>query len=101
MTPAESLQYEGSQAPGPATVPPNPVTGFPMGPRGYVGLGNRAARTAAVGGVMEAYCLKCREKREMRDPQPVTMKNGKPATMGVCPECGTKMYRIGKAQTAA
>jgi hypothetical protein len=24
------------------------------------------------------------------------MKNGKPATQGVCPSCGTKMFRIGK-----
>jgi len=24
------------------------------------------------------------------------MKNGKPATSGTCPVCGTKMYRIGK-----
>ncbi len=50
---------------------------------------------------MEAYCLKCREKREIRDPQPITMKNGKPATTGTCPECGTKMYRIGKATQVA
>ncbi len=46
---------------------------------------------------MEAYCLKCRTKREMRNPQQVTMKNGKPATKGSCPTCGTQMYRIGKA----
>jgi hypothetical protein len=45
---------------------------------------------------MEAYCLKCRTKRDMTDPQEVTMKNGKPATMGKCPVCGTKMYKIGK-----
>ena len=45
---------------------------------------------------MEAYCLKCRTKREMRNPIPTTMKNGKPATTGVCPQCNTKMYRIGK-----
>ena len=50
---------------------------------------------------MEAYCLKCREKREMQDAQPITMKNGKPATTGTCSVCGTKMYRIGKAVTAA
>ncbi len=24
------------------------------------------------------------------------MKNGKPATQGVCPSCGTKMFKIGK-----
>jgi predicted RNA-binding Zn-ribbon protein involved in translation (DUF1610 family) len=25
------------------------------------------------------------------------MKNGKPATVGTCPNCGTKIYKIGKA----
>lgn len=50
---------------------------------------------------MEAYCLKCREKREMVGPQPITMKNGKPATTGTCPTCGTKMFKIGKTQTVA
>jgi hypothetical protein len=45
---------------------------------------------------MEAYCLKCREKREMQNPEAVTMKNGKPATSGTCPVCGTKMYKIGR-----
>jgi RNase P subunit RPR2 len=44
-----------------------------------------------------AYCLKCRAKREMRNPQRVTLKNGRPATKGTCPTCGTAMYRIGKA----
>ncbi|MFH1647936.1 MAG: DUF5679 domain-containing protein, partial [Chloroflexota bacterium] len=24
-------------------------------------------------------------------------KNGKPATQGTCPTCGTKMFRIGKS----
>jgi RNase P subunit RPR2 len=44
-----------------------------------------------------AYCLKCRAKKEMRNPQQVTLKNGRPATKGTCPSCGTAMYRIGKA----
>ena len=46
---------------------------------------------------MEAYCVKCRIKREMGNPQAITMKNGRPATQGVCPVCSTKMFRIGKA----
>jgi len=46
---------------------------------------------------MQAYCMKCRAKREMRDARSITMKNGKPATQGVCPVCGTKMFRIGKS----
>jgi len=46
---------------------------------------------------MQAYCVKCRAKREMKDAKAITMKNGKPATQGVCPTCGTKMFRIGKS----
>lgn len=46
---------------------------------------------------MEAYCLKCRKRLEMKDPKAITMKNGKPATEGICPECGTRMFKIGKA----
>lgn len=43
-----------------------------------------------------AYCVKCREKRVMKDRESVTLKNGKPASKGTCPTCGTKMFRIGK-----
>lgn len=42
----------------------------------------------------EAYCMKCREKREMVDEEEVVMKNGRPAAQGTCPECGTKLFRI-------
>ena len=47
---------------------------------------------------MEAYCVKCKAKIEMKDPKEITMKNGRPATQGVCPTCGTKMFRIGKSK---
>lgn len=43
----------------------------------------------------EAYCVKCKAKVEMKDAQKVTLKNGKPATKGICPKCGTKVFRIG------
>jgi len=49
------------------------------------------------GDKLEGYCLKDKKKVEMQDPQPITMKNGKPATVGTCPICGTKIYRIGKS----
>ena len=45
---------------------------------------------------MEAYCVKCRARRDMSDPKSITMKNGRPATQGICLICGTKMFRIGK-----
>jgi len=41
--------------------------------------------------------MKCHAKKEIKDPKVVTMKNGRPATQGVCPTCGTKVFRIGKA----
>ena len=46
---------------------------------------------------MEAYCFKCRSKREIRNPQRVTLKNGRPATQGTCPICRNKVFRIGRA----
>lgn len=40
--------------------------------------------------------MKCRGKVEIKNPQKITMKNEKPATSGICPKCGTKVFRIGK-----
>lgn len=48
---------------------------------------------------MEAYCVKCKAKREIIDPKEITFKNGRKAMQGTCPECTTKMTRIlGKQQ---
>jgi len=41
-----------------------------------------------------AYCFKCRQKREIKDPKQVTLKNGRSALQGTCPVCGTKLFRI-------
>jgi hypothetical protein len=46
---------------------------------------------------VEAYCFKDKKKVEIKNPQQVILKNGRPATKGVCPICGTQVYRIGKA----
>ena len=43
----------------------------------------------------QAYCVKCKKKVEMASPEKVKLKNGKPATKGSCPTCGTKVFRIG------
>jgi len=46
----------------------------------------------------EAYCVKCKQKREMKDPKEVDMKGKggakRRAMNGTCPECGTKMFKI-------
>ena len=49
------------------------------------------------GGVFMAeqgYCVKCKAKKDIKDAQKVSMKNGRPAMKGVCPSCGTVMYKI-------
>ncbi len=47
---------------------------------------------------MQGYCMKCRTKAEMNDTKAVIMKNGRPATKGLCSRCGTKIFRIYKSQ---
>jgi RNase P subunit RPR2 len=47
--------------------------------------------------MVQGYCFKCRGKVEIKNAQRVTLKNKRPATQGVCPKCGTKVFRIGKS----
>ena len=47
---------------------------------------------------MKAYCVKCKEKREMENPQAVFTATGTPGTKGTCSVCGTNMYRMGKTE---
>ena len=50
---------------------------------------------------MEAYCMKCKTKREMKDPVASFNAKGSPVTIGVCMVCGTKLYRMGKTEAHA
>lgn len=44
--------------------------------------------------VVEGHCMKCKEKREMKECEEVEMKNGRKAMKGICASCGTKMFKI-------
>lgn len=44
---------------------------------------------------LEAYCFKCKAKRDLQNPQAIYNKAGAPATRGQCPQCSTSMYRMG------
>jgi uncharacterized Zn finger protein (UPF0148 family) len=43
---------------------------------------------------MDAYCVKCKAKKDMKESKEVTMKNGRKAIKGKCPDCGTSLFRI-------
>jgi hypothetical protein len=47
---------------------------------------------------MQAYCVKDKKMVEIKNAKAITMKNGRPATQGICPICGNKVFRIGKAE---
>ncbi|HSG84246.1 MAG TPA: DUF5679 domain-containing protein, partial [Nitrosopumilus sp.] len=32
--------------------------------------------------MVQAYCVKCRAKRDIKDPKETTLKNGRPAVKG-------------------
>lgn len=40
------------------------------------------------------YCVKCKQKKEMKNEQNVTLKNGRKAVKGKCSSCGTSMFKI-------
>jgi hypothetical protein len=42
----------------------------------------------------EAYCVKCKKKRTMKDARIVTNKKGRRMAKGTCPTCGTTMNRF-------
>ncbi len=44
---------------------------------------------------MEAYCVKCKTKREIENPSAEFNAVGTPVTKGKCGTCGTTLYRIG------
>ncbi|MEK7807952.1 MAG: type I DNA topoisomerase, partial [Chloroflexota bacterium] len=47
---------------------------------------------------MEAYCVKCKTKREIKNPLAVFTAKGTAATSGVCSVCGTKLFRMGATE---
>lgn len=56
------------------------------------------ASGGAAAPAMDAYCVKCKQKRLMNNVQRVSMpaKGGgtRPAATGLCATCGTKMFKI-------
>jgi DNA topoisomerase-1 len=43
----------------------------------------------------QAYCVKCKTKRDMVNAQAVFTETGRPGTRGACSVCGTALFRMG------
>ena len=50
---------------------------------------------------MQAYCVKCKTKRDMSKQEATYTKTGTPATKGECPVCGTGLFRMGETEAHA
>jgi hypothetical protein len=42
----------------------------------------------------EGYCVKCREKRQVKNGEVARTAKGRPMAKGTCPVCGTKVTRF-------
>ncbi len=45
-------------------------------------------------GAIEAYCVKCRQRRMIQGAKKITTQKGRHAMEGTCPICGTKLFRF-------
>lgn len=44
---------------------------------------------------MEFYCVKCKAKKQLENYEKGVTKNNRVIFRGTCPDCGTKLARIG------
>jgi DNA topoisomerase-1 len=49
----------------------------------------------------EAYCVKCKTKREIKNPQPTFTSKGTPGLKGECSVCGTNLFKMGATEAHA
>ena len=56
-----------------------------------------ARHQTEVPGGSRSVLREVQDEAQIKDAVQITMKNGRPATEGKCPECGTKMFKIGAA----
>lgn len=47
------------------------------------------------------YCVSCKEKREMINPEPTYTKTGAPGTRGECAVCGGNVFKMGETPAHA
>jgi hypothetical protein len=45
---------------------------------------------------IEAYCMTCKQKTPMENPEAIWTRRGAPGTRGTCSVCGTVVFRMGR-----
>lgn len=67
----------------------------------FAGASALAVRFFRVGreslGSVEGYCVRERKKVQIQGPEPASTKDGRPGVRGTCPDCGAKIFRLGRA----
>jgi len=51
--------------------------------------------------IAQAYCFRCKAKREIKNAELVLLKNNRLGSEGVCPVCGGKVFRLVKGADPA
>lgn len=46
----------------------------------------------------EAYCMICKQKTQMENPEAIWTRRGAPGTRGTCSVCGTVVFRMGRTR---
>ncbi len=59
------------------------------------------AETGEVMKRVQGFCLKCQKKRIIKNPHYVVLKNKRRTVQGICPRCGTKIFKFIKSETRA
>lgn len=53
------------------------------------------------GDLLEAYCVSCKQKTPIENPQAIWTRRGAPGTRGTCADCGTTVIRMGRTAAHA
>jgi pimeloyl-ACP methyl ester carboxylesterase len=96
---SEAAREVGSEAE-PATVQTEPEPDLEPEeiPSTQTQLESEPKETPSTQEEIQAYCVRCRQKRAIENPRRIVTRKGRSAIEGTCPVCGTKLFRFVSGQ---
>lgn len=91
FTPKDKSDTSGAEFRKPKLVKESTVVMTPMVP---TVTGDTTATMASIDKAIQAYCTKCKTKRDVQNGNRVVTKNGKHGLKGTCGTCGSKLFRF-------